>query len=238
MPSSSTTSSNGASSRPASLSLSIPALVTASTRAFRCSAAAIGWTRRERLEVALGDLVARSGTRRRPARSSRRLEQLLRLRVDVVLPRREHAHVAPGPDAGADRRARLEDQRLDVARQQMGGGGQPDRTRADHRDGQLAVVVVACSNSGRSDSASGGATAAGALAPGASGVRGTAARLLCRRLTARRLHRRGATGRGLDHENVVLHCIEEISMCGTVAEVVHDIKCFRYDCLACRPPSP
>ena len=94
---------------------------------------------RERLEIALDDLIAgRVGVRRRrgPARA---LQQLRRDRIDVVAPRREHPDVAPLAHARADRIAGLEHDRLDAARAQMGGGREADGPGADHGHRQLGV---------------------------------------------------------------------------------------------------
>ena len=76
----------------------------------------------------------RSGRRPRPAQPSRPRRAARRDRVDVVLPRREHAHVPPLADARADLLAGLEHQRLDPARGEMRGGGEPDGARADDGD--------------------------------------------------------------------------------------------------------
>src|SRR5687767_10097697 len=57
--------------------------------------------------------------------------------VHVELPWREHADVAPAPNPGACRRARLKDQRREVAGKRIGCGRQADRTGADDDDRQF-----------------------------------------------------------------------------------------------------
>ena len=98
--------------------------------------------RGQRLQVALDDLGAGRIARRpsgavQPWRSSSSTAD----RVEVELPRREHAHVPPLADAGADRVAGLEHERLQAAGEQVRRGGQADRAGADHRDA-VGVRVV------------------------------------------------------------------------------------------------
>jgi hypothetical protein len=93
--------------------------------------------RGERLQVALHQLVARRvavGIGRRPARA---LEHLAGDRVDVEVPRREHAHVTPLANARADRRAGLEHDRTETAIDQVRRRREPHGPRADDGDGQL-----------------------------------------------------------------------------------------------------
>jgi hypothetical protein len=88
------------------------------------------------LEVAVDDLVAGRIALRRWRDPARTGQQPCGRGIDVELPRREHAHVAPLTHACSDALARLEDQRFDVARQQVRGRGQADGTGADDGDGK------------------------------------------------------------------------------------------------------
>ena len=45
--------------------------------------------------------------------------------------------MAPLPDGGARRRARLKNERLKTALQEVGGGGEADRARADDSNGKI-----------------------------------------------------------------------------------------------------
>jgi hypothetical protein len=99
--------------------------------------------RGQRLQVALDDLgagrVAVAG-RRGPAVA---LKQRGGGRVEVELPRREHAHVTPRANARADGVPGLEDHRLQAAREQVRRGGQPDGAGSDDRDAVGVVVIHA-----------------------------------------------------------------------------------------------
>ncbi|GIH73484.1 hypothetical protein Mth01_57370 [Sphaerimonospora thailandensis] len=62
------------------------------------------------------------------------LEQAAGGGVDVVLPRAEDPHVSPPRDRRPGPLPRLQDEEVQAALGQVGGGGQPDRARADHHD--------------------------------------------------------------------------------------------------------
>lgn len=90
---------------------------------------------RQRLEIQLGPLTAGGvggvvGTD--PAGGG---EELLGGRVDDLGPGREQPHMAPLPHGGAGARARLQDQRVLLAGDEVGRGGQADRTGSDDHGG-------------------------------------------------------------------------------------------------------
>src|SRR5207237_2845551 len=63
-----------------------------------------------------------------------------RSRVDVEAPRREELHVAIALEMGCDAGSRLEHERRETPLEQMGGGGQSDRSAADDGDGKQRKV--------------------------------------------------------------------------------------------------
>ncbi len=96
--------------------------------------------RRQRLEVALHQLAARRILRRPPAQfQPRRPEQPLGRLVDVVLPRREHADMAPLAHRMRGLAAGLKHDRLEAAFQRMGGGSETDGPGARIGDGLLGL---------------------------------------------------------------------------------------------------
>ena len=91
----------------------------------------------EGLQILRHDL--RAGRQVVPARSRDALigEQGARGRVDIVVPGREDADMAPFEDRGADTAAFFEEGRAQAALDQTRGGGEADRTGSDHRDGEI-----------------------------------------------------------------------------------------------------
>ena len=62
------------------------------------------------------------------------IEESNRSLIDAIAPRREDADVSPVPQIGADRRPGLIDFHRQAASHEVRGGGQTDRTAADHGD--------------------------------------------------------------------------------------------------------
>ena len=64
------------------------------------------------------------------------LEDRLGRAIDIMLPGREDADMAPIAQVCADGRAGLIELHWQTSLDEMGGGGKPDRTGADHGDGK------------------------------------------------------------------------------------------------------
>jgi hypothetical protein len=93
------------------------------------------WRARERFQVLLDPLAPsrkRLAFRLHPAGP---LEDVNRYAIHVESPRREHAHVAPAPDARSGSSAGFEDNRCQLPSERMCSGGQSGRACADDHDG-------------------------------------------------------------------------------------------------------